>query len=127
MNIDNILLLTAGLIATLTFLVHTFYGGKEIARPLLSSEINKDVKYTMYASWHLVTVTLFTSAFLLVLAGLNYAVPRSLLLFISISWILFGIIFMWVSSFVARPGGLLRLPQWIFLVPVGILGLIATA
>lgn len=52
-------LLSAALAAFVTAAIHTFIGGPEIARPLLESgDVPTVPKYTHYACWHIVTLTL---------------------------------------------------------------------
>ncbi|MEM1086766.1 MAG: hypothetical protein AAGH90_03485 [Pseudomonadota bacterium] len=51
--------LLAGVLAALTCLIHTFIGGREVARPLLSaSDLETIPRLTSYYCWHLVTGTL---------------------------------------------------------------------
>lgn len=120
----NVYLFIAGMLAFITFLIHTFYGGKEIARPLLKSKIDQDVKMTVYATWHMVTVTLLASAGVFLYAGAGYDIPYELLLFVSVGWILFGMVFLWINVCKMQPRTLFGLPQWVMLLPVGILGIL---
>jgi uncharacterized Tic20 family protein len=121
----NWFIMTAGAIAALTAGVHLSLGGMTIARPLLESSLEDEVKFTMYACWHLVSVSLVLSAFTLIATGAGMiAMNPSLIAFISLSWLLFGMVFLAVTLGVAKPGTLLRFPQWILLIPVGCLGLV---
>lgn len=120
----NVYLLAAGMLASITFLIHTFYGGEEIAKPLLKSKLDQDVKMTVYATWHMATVTLLASAGVLLCAGAGYSIPYELLLFVSVGWILFGLVFLWINLCKVQPRTLFGLPQWVMLLPVGILGIL---
>lgn len=53
----------ASLAAFATFLIHTFFGGRKIAAPLLAAEgLRRIPKYTSYYCWHMVTIVLFAMA-----------------------------------------------------------------
>lgn len=65
----NYYLFAAGGISAYICLLHTFYGGKTVAKPLLkANDIQSTAKYTQYYCWHLVTFTLAMLA-----AGFIYA------------------------------------------------------
>ncbi len=65
---NNYLLVAGGLSAYIC-LLHTFYGGKTVATPLLKAkDIESTAKYTQYYCWHLVTFTLAMLAI-----GFSYA------------------------------------------------------
>lgn len=51
----------AGLTAV-TWAIHTFVGGPEVATPLLASELNPVPRYTAYYCWHIVTLVLAAMA-----------------------------------------------------------------
>ncbi len=121
----NWLLILSGLLAAVTAALHLVAGGRDIARPLLASALTEEVKFTMYACWHLVSASLVLSALTLLATGIGLlgAVSGPLVLFISILWLLFGVVFLVVSLGVARPRGLFQFPQWVLLIPVGALGL----
>lgn len=118
-------LLIASMLAAVTAAVHLIAGGADIAVPLLGSVLTGELRLTLYAVWHLVSVTLVLSAGALCIGALpRYAGAfRPLVLFVSILWLCFGIVFLAVA--LAQPGeGLLfMLPQWILFLPVGFLGL----
>ncbi|MEN9579956.1 MAG: hypothetical protein RJA70_2965 [Pseudomonadota bacterium] len=122
----NRLLLASGLLAAFTAALHTLGGTLEIQEPLLGSTIPQPVSLLLYACWHLVTVTLILSAVALIWSArpnsriLAGALPR----FVSLLWLLFGVVFIAVALVFAEPSTLLVLPQWVLLTPVGILGLL---
>ncbi len=119
----NLLLVISGALAATTALVHIVVGGKQIAQPLMSSELDSIVKFTMYACWHLVSVSLALSSATLLASGTGLLTSRELVAFVSVSWILFGLVFLVVTLAVAKPSGPFRFPQWTLLIPVGLLGL----
>jgi hypothetical protein len=116
-------IILSGILAAITALVHILVGGKQIAGPLLHSQLDSIVKLTMYACWHLVSVSLVLSSATLLACGIGLFTSRELVAFVSISWILFGLVFLFVTLAVAKPTGFFRLPQWTLLIPVGLLGL----
>jgi len=125
----NRLLLIASLLAAFTACVHVFVGTAEITSPLLSSPLAPEVSFLLYACWHLVSCALVFSAIALFISALpRHRQPARLLaLFISWLWLAFGAVFV-VIGFAGAGGTLLfKLPQWVLLLPVGILGIFGCA
>lgn len=120
----NRALLAAGLIAAFTAAVHAFAGTPEIQQPLLGSALPPAIALLLYACWHLVTVTLaLSSAALLWSARPQNSVASGMLpTFVSLLWLLFGLVFVAVALVFSGPSAVFALPQWGLLVPVGILG-----
>ena len=52
---------------------------------------------------------------------------RYLVLFISVLWIAFGVLFLAIVAIQPESGWLFKLPQWALLLPVGFLGLWGSA
>jgi hypothetical protein len=119
----NWLVLSAGILAAVTTLIHLIFGGKDVVRPLLASSIDDVVKLTLYACWHLVSAALFLSSMALIWNGIGLYQSPETIAFVSIMWLTFGSVFLAITLGVARPSGIFRLPQWALLVPVGLLGL----
>jgi hypothetical protein len=119
----NWFVLSAGILAGMTALIHVIAGGKDVARPLLASAFDEVVKLTLYACWHLVSVALFLSSIALLGNGAGFYDSPEMVAFVSIMWLMFGAVFLVVTLGIAKPRGLLRFPQWAVLVPVGLLGL----
>ncbi len=121
----NGFLIAAGLLALLTSGVHIFLGGRDVARPLLEARLEDEIKYTLYACWHFASIFFVLSSALFLLGGLGTVnLGATVVASASSLYIVFGLIFLNVKYFVSEPGGLSRLPQWILLTPVGILGLL---
>ena len=122
----NRLLLASGLIAAFTAALHTVVGTPEVQEPLLHSSVPLPVSLLLYACWHLVTVTLILSAAALIWSARPSAkiAIGALPLFISLLWLLFGFVFIAVALVFSGPSALFVLPQWVLLIPVGILGLL---
>ena len=119
----NWLIFSSGVLAGATTIVHIVGGGKDVVRPLLESSLDDVVKLTLYACWHLVSVSLVLSSLVLLASGGGLVNSPSMVAFVSTLWLLFGAVFVVVALSIAKPRGLLRLPQWILLLPVGALGL----
>lgn len=119
--------LAAGSLAGITAFIHVIAGGKDVARPLLLSSVDEEVRFTLYACWHLVSVALFVSSLALLGHGAGFYHSPETVAFVSVLWLLFGAVFLVVTLGVAKPGGLFRFPQWVLLVPVGLLGLCGLA
>ncbi len=117
------LLLAAGLLALFTALVHLLVGTPEIQAPLLSSTVPAPVALLLLACWHLVSVTLLASGAALLWSARprQAASARALASFIAVLWLLFGLVFLAVALVFMGPQGCLVLPQWVLLIPVGLL------
>ncbi len=105
----NVALIVAASLSLITWAIHTFLGGREVARPLLRSSMKPVPKYTNYYCWHLVTLTLaaMTAGFAyaaLVPAGLDVALLMTAL---SASFCIWSLaLVLW------KRRRLLELPQW---------------
>lgn len=121
----NRLLVIAALLAAFTAAIHIFVGGKDTAVPLLTSSITGEPKLTLYAVWHMASVTLTMSAVALFVGSLprHAHAARYLVLFISALWCAFGAVYLVVVAIQPEGGWLFKLPQWVLLLPVGLLGL----
>ena len=115
--------LFASIIAAVTTLIHAFVGGADTAGPLLSSHIAEESRLTLYAVWHMASITLGLSAVGLFFAALplHSASSRYMAHFIAVLCLLFGLAFLAVAATQPGAGLFLKLPQWILLLPVGVL------
>lgn len=82
-------------------------------------------KLTLYAVWHMASVVLAISVPALIVGSLpRHARPaRYLVLFVSALWCAFGLVFLGLAAIQPESAWLFKLPQWILLLPVGLLGL----
>jgi len=121
----NKILLTTALFAAFTAALHTFGGTPEIETPLLQAPLAPEISLLVFACWHLVTaaLTLSTIGFFISATPKHAVQSHYMALFISTMWILFGLVFVIVDiTYVGLPM-LFKLPQWILLIPIGVLGL----
>lgn len=121
----NRLLVIAALLAAFTAAVHIFAGGEDVAAPLLASTLAGEPKLTLYAVWHMVSVVLAMSAVAFFVGSLprHAHAARYLVRFVSTLWCAFGVVFLAVVAIQPEGGWLFKLPQWVLLLPVGLLGL----
>ena len=132
------LLLASAILAAGTAALHTGLGTIEIQRPLLDSALPTSVSWLLFACWHLVSVMLTLSA-----AGLFWSwqqvraarggepaaardpgrafAAQPLVRFIALAWVLFGSVFIAVALSLGPVATLWLLPQWILLIPIGML------
>lgn len=116
----NLYFIIAGVINLFTAILHTIGGQLELIDPLLESDLIPQAQYEILGAWHMVTLILFVSSFVLLKKGFrgNLNSGKELLTFISYLYLLFGLpsltISLWYGQFV---------PQWILLMPIGALGL----
>jgi hypothetical protein len=118
-------LLIAALLTAFIAVIHLYAGGADVASPLLASSMEAEPRLTLYAVWHLVSVTLVLSAIALYVSAQprHAGAARYLALFISVLWICFGLVFLVVAFTQPGQGLLFKMPQWILFLPVGLLGL----
>ncbi len=117
--------LASGVLCLVTAFVHTVAGHSHPVVPFLRTDLEETAKATLHVCWHLVTVTLFLSAFALLGLGFSPGIAGAGLFagFLASLYVLFVIVFLVIG--VKRFGGkLLRLPQWTLLLPVGVLAAI---
>ena len=109
----------AAALSVLTWGVHTFVGGREVARPLLESSRSPGPRFTAYYCWHLVTIVLAGMAAAFAIAAWLPG-ERSLAIAATVLAALFAA---WSIALVVgwrRPVG--ELPQWVLFLPIALAG-----
>jgi hypothetical protein len=97
-------------------------GGQiSLINPLLDSNLELQVKTELLGVWHMVTIILFITSIILLYWGFkqNKKSNIELLSFIGYLYILFSVPFVIISIIYG-----LLVPQWILLLPIGILTII---
>ena len=119
----NGLLLTAGLLASFTTLLHLIGGGRTVVRPFLAVQMDITVQRLLHACWHLVTVFLATSAATLLYAAFEPDALGSRLAvrFIAANYVLGAGVFLLLTLLVSWEVRWKRLPQWTLFLPIGLL------
>jgi len=110
--------LTAGIVNLLTALIHTFGGQMDLVNPLLKSNLSDQTKAEWFGVWHLVTLLLFATSYVIfrnTLVAVQVRKPE-IISSIGFLYFLFSVPFI-ISSIINR----LLAPQWILLLPIGLL------
>ena len=113
-EVFNLGFATAAVLSLITFGVHTFIGGKYVARPLLvSSELPKASLWLNYFTWHMATVMLLFMA-----AGFGWAAVHRDAFDVAVLLMLMAAVFSPLCIWVALKGDIApwRFPaSWLFL------------
>ncbi|MFD7324789.1 hypothetical protein ACFV9D_27490 [Streptomyces sp. NPDC059875] len=115
--------LAAGITAVGVTAVHIVGGRRDVVRPLLSCGLADEPKRVLHAVWHMVSVDLVLSGLALLYLSLTDGAPGTGLVawFVAGHFIAYAAAFLVVTLSVGWPRPLLRLPQWILLLPVAVL------
>ncbi|MEZ9005400.1 hypothetical protein CWN94_00030 [Vibrio splendidus] len=118
----NIWIFSSGLLALFTTLVHVFSGQIDPVRPFLKSKLDDIPKATLLACWHIVSVTLFVSSLMLLYVGW-YGIDSLyfLIQLLGFLYILYASVFVAVGLYFFGAKVFVKLPQWILLLPIGLL------
>ncbi|MEV6782404.1 hypothetical protein [Streptomyces sp. NPDC051098] len=116
-------LLAAGITALGVAAVHIVGGHRDVVRPLLSCGLADEPKRVLHAVWHMVSGDLVLSGIALLYLSLTDGTPGTSLVawFVAAHFIAYAATFLVVTLSVGWPRPLLRLPQWILLLPVAAL------
>ncbi|TRX35451.1 hypothetical protein FNW52_10425 [Flavobacterium sp. ZT3R18] len=114
----NIYWLIAGIINLFTAVLHTIGGQISLVNPLLGSNLIIQAKAEWMGAWHMVTIILFATSYLLIKNGLGKKENEQteFVKYIGYLYILFS-----VPSIVTSVMYNLLAPQWIILLPIGLL------
>ncbi|MBC3757859.1 hypothetical protein H7U19_05545 [Hyunsoonleella sp. SJ7] len=109
---------TAGIINLLGAILHTVGGQIELVNPLLESDISIQQKSELTGAWHIVTILLFLTSYIILKVGFkkDSHQEKEFLKPIAVLYILSGIPFL-ITSFLYKVNAF----QWILLMPIGIL------
>ncbi|MFE9660277.1 hypothetical protein [Streptomyces sp. NPDC005955] len=115
--------LTAGITAAGVAATHVVLGHRDVVRPLSSSGLADEPKGVLHAVWHMVSVDLVLSVAALVHLALadDTSTTRLAAWFVAAHFLAYAIAFLVVTLSAGWPRPLLRLPQWMLLLPVGAL------
>ncbi|MGW0363706.1 hypothetical protein [Streptomyces sp. NPDC002990] len=116
-------LLAAGITASGVAATHVIAGHRDVVRPLLSCALADEPKRVLHAVWHMVSVDLTLSAVALVYLALTDGTSNTgpVAWFVAAHFIAYAVAFLVVTLSVGWPKPLLRLPQWMLLLPVAVL------
>ena len=123
----NHLILLSGSLCLLTALLHIFLGHQDPIKPFMKLEYPKDSKAMFLASWHMVSVTLVISTiFSLYIGWVDNPDFYGIVVFSSILQIGFGLVLLGTGWYYYGSKTMNKLPQWILLISIGLLGLIGS-
>lgn len=111
--------ISAGIISAITFIIHLTLGQVDLVNPLLESELTTQVKTEFLAVWHMVSIVLLATAFLYIYNGIKNFTSSITICLLSNLYLGFGVIFILSGIYFS-----IFVPQWILLIPIGILGLV---
>lgn len=121
MRTKNIFWIVTGLLNLFTAFIHVIGGQITLINPILKSELTNQIQTEMLGVWHAITVILFASS--IAFLGYGFANTKNtrteLIAFLSYLYIAFSIAFIFSSIH-----GRILAPQWILLLPIGLLGLL---
>lgn len=118
----NWLLFAAAIASLMTFLAHLFLGGRDVAKPLLNApDIEEVTKLTTYYCWHIVTILLFamTGAYFYV-SLIQFDLPLT----IAITSLAGACALLNIGLIAIRQLKPLDYPQWVFFIPITLLGVL---
>jgi hypothetical protein len=120
----NYFWLAAGVVNLITAVIHTFGGQTDLLDPLLQSNISDQAKAEWFSIWHMVTVLLFATSFLILQHTLMHTQDKQPggYTHIGYLYVLLSIPFI-VSSIIHHRFA----PQWVLLLPIGVLLIIGQA
>jgi len=120
MQRKNTYLIIAGFLNLLTAFVHLIGGQFNLVNPMLKSDLTSLEKSQQLGVWHMVTVLLFYSSFILIKKGVKpNKNAQEMVKYIAYSYVLYSLCFIGASIYQTEFA-----PQWTLLLPIGVLALI---
>ncbi len=114
----NVYWLIAGGINFFTAILHTLGGQMSLVNPLIESNISAQAKAEWFGAWHMVTIILFFTSYLVIKNGLQNVQNRQTELIKYIGYLYIALAFPFIVSSILHS---LLAPQWILLLPIGFL------
>lgn len=102
-----------------TFALHTFGSEITVHRPLLADAVTDEMDLYVSVLWYGITAVIALGTIALIFAGLQKTRPTSLLWLVGAQTLAVGLLF--IGYGLLRTGSLWVAPQWIILVPLGLL------
>lgn len=120
MKAKNLFLLIAGVLNLFTAFVHLIGGQLSLVNPMLASSMTTQQQAEWLGGWHIISIVLLLTSLPLIRAGLKpMRHSTDLLIFIGWLYVLFAAVFVGASLYMN-----ILAPQWILLLPIGILTLL---
>lgn len=118
MNTKNFYWIIAGAINLFTFILHLTGGQVDHVDPMMDTTLTSEQIAPLIGAWHMVTIILFATSYVLLLAGFGKRYSDNIQL-ISICGYL-NLAFCFPFVFAGFYYGILA-PQWILFLPIGVL------
>lgn len=114
----NSYLIIAGTLNFLVFLLHLIGGQIDLVNPMMDASLSLDKSTQLLGAWHMVTIILFATSFILLSAGLGkkYASNLAIVEFANYLNLFFSL-----PSIIASIYYGLLVPQWILFLPICII------
>ncbi len=121
MNTRNNYWIIAGGLNLLTFFLHLVGGQVDLVDPMLETSLPIAKGSQMVGAWHMVTIILLATSYVLLLAGFHkkYSKNTELIKLIGYLNLSFCLPFILAGFYYG-----LLVPQWIFFMPIGVLTII---
>ncbi|OEJ43097.1 hypothetical protein AR457_02250 [Streptomyces agglomeratus] len=124
----NAWFLAAGITAAVVAAIHAVAGGRDVVRPLLAADLADEPRRVLHAVWHMVTADLtLAAAALMWLAWGNRPGGGTIAWLLVAHFVAYSGVFLVVSLAASWSKPLVRLPQWMLLLPVAVLAGIGAA
>ncbi|MGX1887052.1 hypothetical protein [Streptomyces sp. NPDC055287] len=117
----NSWVLTAGITAAGVAAVHIIAGGRDVVRPLLAGDVPAEPRRVLHAVWHMVSVDLVLAAAALIWLSLADRPGGDAMAWLIAAHFVASAAFLVVTLAAGWSKPLLRLPQWMLLLPVAAL------
>lgn len=119
------LFLVAGVLCAATGVLHAVMGGIDTLNPVMASDASMEVRVTIMAVWHTITVLFVLSMVCFFWAfGADHSKVRPVGILLGTFYVLFAAIFAALSFLWFEDP--MVLPQWTLLAPIGLFALIAS-
>ncbi|MBT2529365.1 hypothetical protein J7E91_29200 [Streptomyces sp. ISL-99] len=113
--------LTAGITAAGVAAIHIIAGGRDVVRPLLAGDVPAEPRRVLHAVWHMVSVDLALAAAALIWLSLaDRPGGDAMAWLIAAHFVAYSAAFLVVTLAAGWSKPLLRLPQWMLLLPVAV-------
>ena len=118
MNTKNIYWIIAGAINLFTFILHLIGGQVDHVDPMMDTTLTSEQIAPLIGAWHMVTIILFATSYILLLAGFGkrYSDNSHLIAICGYLNLAFCLPFVFSGFYY----GILT-PQWILFLPIGVL------
>ncbi len=111
----------AGILNLLTFFLHIIGGQLDLVNPLLETQLPLELKAQWVGAWHMVSLILLATSYVLLTAGFTHKYTRhiELLSFVSYLNLVFCLPFLIAGFYYG-----LLVPQWILFLPIAVFSIL---